>query len=672
MKPLLEESKAPFRFIPTKAPALTEDARGRPAFVVEGIFGKVDARNENNRRYPRSVWARNLDESSPFMHRLRDRCVLGELEHPESGNTHLERVSHLITNVWIQHLDEAALRKMKVEGRVKPGEYIMGRYEILAPPTKGGILRVLHESKIPVGVSSRGRGDVTSVEGVDVVQDNYDLDTFDAVYMPSVVEARPGPKPTKNEAAGDLGMDMAGGGEGLPPEAPPAPGGVGLPGMELEPGQEGKVDMDSARETIRALEDVVSQAEADLKDLVELLPRGMDVVDQLSTTDDPEAAKLRSQATSLLRVITGRIVDMETGGRKSRPKKKADGGSSGGDDKKSDEEKGGKEKEADDEKKKESRIVEQDYAELASTIAKERTDKNSREAVYKGDIEAALKKTGHRVDDAAVAALGAELRRKGLVVNQDAYEGVQKLGKVTAKALEDIQDGDPVLLEIGALKKGGGEVAEWASKQKEPQMARVVSRGVGGGVFQLVDPAAPQGQFYVSYGSVEAAVESRRVVLESKGEESMKLAEMVKQLAEKNKELESMIATMRDGKGSIPPARYEALKKLCARMLERIKISDRNLAQERARVKASVKLIASLQEKKAPKAPTPDALKTEGKSDALKTEGKNVAPTDESRDVARRLRKPEPKAKVAESSAPPPDDLMSRTVEHIQRKHNAE
>jgi hypothetical protein len=82
---------------------------------------------------------------------------------------------------------------------VPPGDYIVGEALILDTPS-GRILRELYECEIPVGVSSRGRGDVTpDSEGVDVVQDNYEADTWDFVYQPSVTEATPKPVPESSQ-----------------------------------------------------------------------------------------------------------------------------------------------------------------------------------------------------------------------------------------------------------------------------------------------------------------------------------------------------------------------------------------------------------------------------------------------------------------------------------------
>ena len=143
----LVETNAPSIFVPTKSPQLVESAvAGKKVWVIEGIFGKVDAKNENNRRYPKPIWERNLSESSPFKKRMKQRSVLGELEHPESGNTHLERVSHLILDAWIDTLTESKIKEMKLEG-VQPGTYVMGRYQVLETP-KGSILRALHEANV--------------------------------------------------------------------------------------------------------------------------------------------------------------------------------------------------------------------------------------------------------------------------------------------------------------------------------------------------------------------------------------------------------------------------------------------------------------------------------------------------------------------------------------------
>lgn len=153
---------------------------------VRGIFQAIDVVNENNRKYPEPVWDTNLKEDSPLMQRIRARKTLGELEHPDSGTTHLGRVSHLIENAWKEELGEDN------PYGAPPGKYVIGEALILDTPS-GQILQELYTVGIPVGVSSRGRGDTRPGEDCDVVEDNYEAETWDFVYQPSVISAYPSP-----------------------------------------------------------------------------------------------------------------------------------------------------------------------------------------------------------------------------------------------------------------------------------------------------------------------------------------------------------------------------------------------------------------------------------------------------------------------------------------------
>jgi len=132
------------------------------------------------------------------MKRVASRLALGELEHPESGATHLGRVALLVTKAWQESL------KADNEFKVEAGDYVMGDYIVLRTPN-GKILEELHAVGVPVGVSSRGRGDVQTNpdDQVEDVQDNYECDTWDAVYQPSVVEAFPQPTSETKEPASE-------------------------------------------------------------------------------------------------------------------------------------------------------------------------------------------------------------------------------------------------------------------------------------------------------------------------------------------------------------------------------------------------------------------------------------------------------------------------------------
>lgn len=140
---------------------------------VTAQIQEADSQNENGRRYPSQLWDRILANQSEFVERLNNRDVLAEVEHPESGNTHLGRVSHLWERVW------------------RDGCKIMGECIILKTP-EGQKLDELLAVGHPLGFSSRGRGETfTASDGIEEVrEEDYFLDTFDAVAKPSVTAAR--------------------------------------------------------------------------------------------------------------------------------------------------------------------------------------------------------------------------------------------------------------------------------------------------------------------------------------------------------------------------------------------------------------------------------------------------------------------------------------------------
>lgn len=143
--------------------------------IVSGPAQVENIKNGNGRIYPSDLWDSVLHENSSFMERLRSGYVLGELEHPESGNTRLPRVSHKVMEVW------------------RDSGVIHNKLLIFKTPM-GAIAEELFVNGVPVGQSSRGSGSTRSTtEGEIVEKSDYSLDTWDLVYQPSVNVARLSP-----------------------------------------------------------------------------------------------------------------------------------------------------------------------------------------------------------------------------------------------------------------------------------------------------------------------------------------------------------------------------------------------------------------------------------------------------------------------------------------------
>jgi hypothetical protein len=149
---------------------ITEEA-GRPGvYKVRGEFARSDRPTENKRHYREQLWKREIGRLSESLGRRR---VLGELDHPQDGKTHLTRVSHIITGLEIRN-----------------GQ-IVGEAEIMDTPN-GRILKALYDASAEVGVSSRGYGSVkTMSDGTLEVQEDFVLDTFDFVANPAQKGAYP-------------------------------------------------------------------------------------------------------------------------------------------------------------------------------------------------------------------------------------------------------------------------------------------------------------------------------------------------------------------------------------------------------------------------------------------------------------------------------------------------
>ena len=99
-----------------------------------------------------------------------------ELNHPESSLIDLDRVSHLITDIWWDK------------------NILMGKLKLLTTPgfhergivsSKGDVAANLMRQGVTLGISSRGVGSLKKVGERNEVQDDFELICFDLVSSPS-------------------------------------------------------------------------------------------------------------------------------------------------------------------------------------------------------------------------------------------------------------------------------------------------------------------------------------------------------------------------------------------------------------------------------------------------------------------------------------------------------
>jgi hypothetical protein len=146
----------------------SDDKEGKSLYL-KGIAIQGGIRNQNQRVYP-------VREIENAVKTLNDQIqngysVLGEIDHPDDLKVNLDRVSHMITNMWM-------------EG---PNGY--GKMKILPTPM-GNLIRTMLESGVKLGVSSRGSGNVDERTG-EVAE--FEIITVDIVAQPSAPGAYPTP-----------------------------------------------------------------------------------------------------------------------------------------------------------------------------------------------------------------------------------------------------------------------------------------------------------------------------------------------------------------------------------------------------------------------------------------------------------------------------------------------
>lgn len=137
------------------------------SLYMKGIFVQGGVKNANQRVYPVGEIAKAVENIN---RQIKDGfSVLGELDHPEDLKINLDRVCHMITDMWMDG----------------PNGY--GKLKILPTPM-GQLVSTMLKSGVKLGVSSRGSGNVN--EGSGHVSD-FEIVTVDIVAQPSAPNAYP-------------------------------------------------------------------------------------------------------------------------------------------------------------------------------------------------------------------------------------------------------------------------------------------------------------------------------------------------------------------------------------------------------------------------------------------------------------------------------------------------
>jgi len=146
-----------------------ENEKGEKEYKIKGIFMQADVKNRNGRVYPFDILKREVSNYNKNF--TKQKRAFGELGHPDGPTVNLERVSHMITDLY------------------PDGKNFIGEAKIMDTPM-GKIVKSLMDEGAKLGVSSRGLGSLQQKNGASYVKDDFYLATAaDIVADPSAPNA---------------------------------------------------------------------------------------------------------------------------------------------------------------------------------------------------------------------------------------------------------------------------------------------------------------------------------------------------------------------------------------------------------------------------------------------------------------------------------------------------
>jgi len=142
---------------------------GGKNYKIKGIFLQADIKNRNGRVYPMEVLEKEVARYNKKF--INEKRAYGELGHPDGPTVNLERVSHMVTELY------------------PDGKNFIGEAKIMETPM-GKIVKSLMNEGCRLGVSSRGMGSLNQKNGANYVRDDFYLATAaDIVADPSAPNA---------------------------------------------------------------------------------------------------------------------------------------------------------------------------------------------------------------------------------------------------------------------------------------------------------------------------------------------------------------------------------------------------------------------------------------------------------------------------------------------------
>ena len=144
---------------------------GGKNYLIEGGFMQGEINNRNGRKYPINTLLKEVKRYNKEY--VEQNRAYGELGHPQGPTINLERVSHMIKELY------------------QDGNNIMGKAKIMTETPMGKIVKNLMDEGAKLGVSSRGMGTLKQDrDGTNVVSSDFQLATAaDIVADPSAPDA---------------------------------------------------------------------------------------------------------------------------------------------------------------------------------------------------------------------------------------------------------------------------------------------------------------------------------------------------------------------------------------------------------------------------------------------------------------------------------------------------
>ena len=142
---------------------------GGKNYKIKGIFLQADIKNRNGRVYPMEILQKEVARYNKKF--INENRAYGELGHPEGPTVNLERVSHMVTELY------------------PDGKNFIGEAKIMETPMGKIVKNIMNEGG-KLGVSSRGMGSLNQKNGANYVRDDFYLATAaDIVADPSAPNA---------------------------------------------------------------------------------------------------------------------------------------------------------------------------------------------------------------------------------------------------------------------------------------------------------------------------------------------------------------------------------------------------------------------------------------------------------------------------------------------------